>query len=165
MDEALRVELVREIRDCLEKTWGLDDAALSAADARRVQLAAVLLMVAVVRADREDRHDEHQALERAVERALSLRGEEVGVLVRAAEEAMDQGFSFVSVVTRISRRCTIDQKRRLVEALWRIAFSDAELAGQEEYLVRKIAEQLGLGTADLVETKVRAREAFLREDL
>jgi uncharacterized tellurite resistance protein B-like protein len=52
-----------------------------------------------------------------------------------------------------------------LEALWRIAFADAELAGQEEYLVRKIALQLGLSTADLVETKVRAREEFLREDL
>ncbi len=53
----------------------------------------------------------------------------------------------------------------LVEALWRIAFADAELAGQEEYLVRKIAGQLHLTTADLVETKVRAREGFLEEDL
>jgi hypothetical protein len=31
--------------------------------------------------------------------------------------------------------------------------------------VRKIAIQLGLTTADLVETKVRAREGFLRDDL
>ena len=31
--------------------------------------------------------------------------------------------------------------------------------------MRKIAGQLGLTTADLVETKVRAREDFLREDL
>jgi hypothetical protein len=35
----------------------------------------------------------------------------------------------------------------------------------QEYLVRKIAGRLGLSTADLVETKVRAREDFLREDL
>ena len=31
--------------------------------------------------------------------------------------------------------------------------------------MRKIAGQLGLSTADLVETKVRAREDFLREEL
>ena len=35
----------------------------------------------------------------------------------------------------------------------------------EEYLVRKIAGQLGLSTADLVETKIRAREDFLKEEL
>ena len=52
-----------------------------------------------------------------------------------------------------------------MEALWRIAFADAELAGHEEYLVRKIAGKLNLTSADLVETKVRAREKFLEEDL
>jgi len=110
-------------------------------------------------------NDEHRALESAVERALGLHGNEARVLVRAAEEAMDEGISFVGVVDRIARRCTPAQRRQLVEALWRIAFADAELAGQEEYLVRKVAERLGLGTADLVETKVRAREEFLREEL
>jgi uncharacterized tellurite resistance protein B-like protein len=42
-----------------------------------------------------------------------------------------------------------------------LAFADAELVGHEEYFVRKVAESLGLTTADLVETKVQAREAFL----
>jgi len=166
VDERLRGELVREIREVLADTWAGEEAESLAGTAdRRVQLAAVLLMVSVVRADFEDRHDEHRALESAVERALGLHGNEARVLVRAAEEAMDEGISFVGVVDRIARRCTPAQRRQLVEALWRIAFADAELAGQEEYLVRKVAERLGLGTADLVETKVRAREEFLREEL
>jgi len=84
--------------------------------------------------------------------------------VRAAEEALELGVRFPAVLERLSRECSIDQKRGLVESLWRIAFADAELAGHEEYLVRKIAGQLGLTTADLVETKVRAREDFLREE-
>jgi uncharacterized tellurite resistance protein B-like protein len=163
MDERLRAELVREIREFLEDTWtrepdgGLGD--------RRVQLAAALLMVCVVRADFEDRHDEHRALERAVERALGVSGHDAPLLVRAAEAAMNEGLAFPVVVDRIAGRCTTPEKRHLVEALWRIAFSDAELAAQEEYLVRKVAERLGLSTADLVETKIRAREAFLGEDL
>jgi uncharacterized tellurite resistance protein B-like protein len=165
VDERLRAELVREIREFLSEAWARDEPDAAAAGDRRVQLSAVLLMVSVLRADSEDRHDEHRALEAAVERALGLEGEGARALVRAAEEAMDEGVSFAAVVGLIARRCTVAQKRHLVEALWRIAFADAELAGQEEYLVRKVAEQLGLGTADLVETKIRAREAFLREEL
>jgi len=48
--------------------------------------------------------------------------------------------------------------------MWQLAFADAELAGQEEYFVRKVAGSLGLTTADLVETKILAREAFLSSD-
>ncbi|HXK09657.1 MAG TPA: TerB family tellurite resistance protein [Vicinamibacteria bacterium] len=166
MDESQRTELVREIRDFIEEEWprAASDAAAMITE-RGLQIAAAVLMVCVVRADLECRQDEHRALVRGLARALGLAGDEASVVVRAAEESLDRGVLFPAVLARLSERCSVDQKRRLVEWLWRIAFADAELAGHEEYLVRKIAGQLGLGTADLVETKVRAREDFLREDL
>jgi uncharacterized tellurite resistance protein B-like protein len=166
MDERLRAELVREIRDFLDGRW--PKAAVDGSGViteRRLQLAAAVLMVSLVRADLESRQDEHRVLERGLARALALREDEAAMVVRAAEEALDQGVRFPAVLSRLSRDCSSEQKRGLVESLWRIAFADAELAGHEEYLVRKIAGQLGLTTADLVETKVRAREEFLREDL
>jgi uncharacterized tellurite resistance protein B-like protein len=165
MDETLRAELVREIRDFLESQWPpAADGAVAITD-RRLQLAAAVLMVSVVRVDHESRQDEHRALETAITRALDLPEDQAAIVVRAAEEAIARGARFPLVLDRLARECSDGQKRRLVEALWRIAFADAELAGHEEYLVRKIAVQLGLTTADLVETKVRAREEFLRRDL
>ncbi len=98
-------------------------------------------------------------------RSLGLPDDQADVVVRAAEEAIARGARFPLVLDRLARACSTGQKHQLVEALWRIAFADAELAGHEEYLVRKIAVQLGLSTADLVETKVRAREELLRRDL
>jgi uncharacterized tellurite resistance protein B-like protein len=166
VDEKLRAELVREITEFLDRHW--PDAAAdgsAAITARQLQLAAAVLMVCVVRADRSSRQDEHRVLERALGRALALGAEEAAMVVRSAEEKIARGDSFAQTLARLDAGCTPEQKRRLVEALWRIAFADAELAGEEEYLVRKIAGKLGLSTADLVETKVRAREAFLREDL
>lgn len=166
MDESLRAELVREIQDFLESQWprAAGDGTAVITD-RRLQLAAAVLMVSVVRADHESRQDEHRVLARAVSRALDLPEEQAAVVVRAAEEAVDRGVSFAAVLERLSGSCSLEQKRHLVERLWRIAYADAELAGHEEYLVRKIAGQLRLSSADLVETKVRAREGFLREDL
>jgi uncharacterized tellurite resistance protein B-like protein len=165
MDQSLRAELVREIQDFLDCQWPpAADAAVTITD-RRLQLAAAVLMVGVVRADFESRQDEHRVLERSLTRALDLADDEATVVVHAAEEAIARGVRFPVVLDRLARECPAGQKHRLVEWLWRIAFADAELAGHEEYLVRKIAVQLGLSTADLVETKVRAREDFLREDL
>jgi uncharacterized tellurite resistance protein B-like protein len=164
MDENLRAELVREIRDFLDDRWPRAAEAALITE-KRLQLAAAVLMVSVVRADLESRQDEHRALERGLARALDLAEDEAAMVVRAAEEAIERGVRFPAVLARLSRDCSAGQKRALVESLWRIAFADAELAGHEEYLVRKIAGQLGLSTADLVETKVRAREDFLREDL
>ena len=166
MDAHLKDELIREIQEFIDRKWPreVSDGA-STITARRLQLASAVLMVSVVRADLESRQDEHRALERAVGRALDLHADAAALVVRVAEEAVDRGVSFAAVLVRLQQECTLDQKRELVESLWRIAFSDAELAGHEEYLVRKIAAQLGLSTADLVETKVRAREDFLEDEL
>jgi uncharacterized tellurite resistance protein B-like protein len=166
MDDRLRSELARELQAFLGDSWtrAAADAAATISD-RRLQLAAAVLMVSLVRSDRENHHDEHRALESALPRALGLDSEAAALVVRSAEDAIDAGLSFPATVARLARDCSLDQKKRLVETLWRIAFSDAELTGGEEYLVRKIALKLGLGTADLVETKVRAREAFLDEEL
>ena len=166
MDESLRAELVREIQDFLDQQWpqAVSDGTATIT-ARRLQLASAVLMVGVVRADFESRQDEHRVLERSLSRALDLHEEEAAIVVRVAEEALARGVSFAALLAQLARECSMGQKRQLVESLWRIAYADAELAGHEEYLVRKIAGQLGLSTADLVETKVSAREDFLREDL
>jgi uncharacterized tellurite resistance protein B-like protein len=165
MDESLRAELVREIQRFLDDQWPPAADGAVAITERRLQLAAAVLMVSVVRADFESRQDEHRVLERGLARALDLPEDDAAVVVRVAEEAIARGVRFPAVLARLARDCSAAQKLRLVEWLWRIAFADAELAGHEEYLVRKVAGQLGLSTADLVETKVRAREGFVREDL
>lgn len=162
MDERLRSELVREITDFLEKNWpqATREGSVTITD-QQLRLAAAVLMVSVVRVDRASRQDEHRALERAVGRALDLDPEAAAVVVRAAEDATARGASFAGSLQRLQAGCSTEQKKRLVESLWQIAFADAELAGHEEYLVRKIAGKLNLTTADLMETKIRARERFL----
>jgi uncharacterized tellurite resistance protein B-like protein len=166
VDERLKAELVREIKEFLDREWpkAVTEGSATISE-RRLQLASAVLMVSVVRADLESRQDEHHALQRAVGRALDLHEEAAALVVRVAEEALAQGISFGALLQQIESECSLDQKRQLVESLWRIAFADAELAGHEEYLVRKVANKIGLSTADLVETKVRAREDFLRDGL
>jgi uncharacterized tellurite resistance protein B-like protein len=166
MDESLRADLVRDVQELLDGDWpaATADGATVIGDSR-LRLAAAVLMVGVARADFETRVEELRTLEKAVSRALGLPEELAAVVARCAGDALDRGAIFPVVLARLARECSAAQKRTLVEWLWRIAFADAELAGHEEYLVRKISGVLGLTTADLVETKVRAREDFLREEL
>lgn len=139
-------------------------AALPEPDEAQIKAAVAVLMVLVVRADVEVRHDEHRALARTLQRVLGLSEREAQALVRHGEDDVARDVLFRDVVAVLAR-CQPDVKKKVVHALWRVAFADAELEGREEYLVRKIAEHLGLSTADLVETKLRAREEFLKDGL
>lgn len=133
-------------------------------DDQQFRAAVAVLLVDVVLADGQIRHDEHRALGHALQRVLGLSEAQADALLRRGEEEMARSLSFRDVVQVVSR-CSDDVKKKVVHALWRVAFADAELQGNEEYLVRKIAEHIGLKTADLVETKLRAREEFIREEL
>lgn len=130
-----------------------------------LQMAAAALMVCVVRADLTSTQDEHRVLEKAIGRTIGVDQPTAARVVRVAEERLGSQASFADFLRLLNHGCNDEEKKRLLEALWRIAFADAELQGHEEYLVRKVAEQLHLSTADLVETKVRARETFLAEDI
>jgi uncharacterized tellurite resistance protein B-like protein len=130
----------------------------------QVKAAVAVLAVQVLRADREVRHDEHRALSHALQRVLGLDEAQADALVRHGEDDVAKGVAFADVIG-VLRRCGDDVRKKVVHTLWRVAFADAELAGQEEYLVRKVAEHLGLTPADLVETKLRAREEFLEDEL
>ena len=118
MDERLKAELVREIKEFLDREWpkAVTEGSATISE-RRLQLASAVLMVSVVRADLESRQDEHHALQRAVGRALDLHEEAAALVVRVAEEALAQGISFGALLQQIESECSLDQKRQLVESL------------------------------------------------
>jgi uncharacterized tellurite resistance protein B-like protein len=163
--ERLRAALLQEVRDFLESQFQGPHALRRPDPDWELQLAAAVLMVSLLRADHESRQDEHRALERGLRRVFRLGDDDATRLLRRAEEALAMGVGLADVVQVVDEASTLEQRKRIVQTLWRVAYADAELQGHEEYLVRKIADLLQLSTADLIETKVSAREAFLKEDL
>lgn len=127
---------------------------------RRLDVAAAALLIETTRADHEITDDERLAVTRAIQKALGLSGTETAELIRLAEHEVRQSVPLHEFARLVERRFSHEQKLRLLQALWQVAFSDAELEAHEEYLVRKVAELLNLGRADLVEAKIRAREEF-----
>ena len=163
--EKLRAALLQEVRDFLASEFEGPQPPRRPDPDWELQLAAAVLMICLLRADRESRQDEHRALERGLRRVFRLGEDASARLLRRAEETLAMGVGLADVVQVVDEASSLEQRKRIVETLWRVAYADAELQGHEEYLVRKIADLLQLTTADLIETKVRAREAFLKEDL
>ena len=123
-----------------------------------LQVATTILFLQIIASDHESRRDEFESLNRAVADVLGFTGDEASVLIRVAEEKIRTPFA--DLLNAVSKRCSVQQKKKLVRNLWALAFADAELVGQEEYLVRKVSESIGLSNADLIEAKIDAREAF-----
>jgi uncharacterized tellurite resistance protein B-like protein len=127
---------------------------------RRLQLAAAVLIIEMTRADFEIKEEERQAVTDAVARILGLTPEETKTIVQLAEKQVERSVPLHLFAHLIDKEFSLDQKKLLVEQMWRVAFSDAEILAHEEYLVRKVSGLLHLPLADFLEAKIRARDAF-----
>lgn len=157
--ESALLSAIREFFEARESTVEPLPEEGDSVSGRRLQLATAILFLQMIAADRESKHDEHQALIRAVSTSLRIDGRDAVTLIRLAEKHVKTPLP--QLVKALRERCTPVQLKSVVTSLWQLAFADADLAGHEEYFVRKIAQSLGLSTADLVETKILAREAFM----
>lgn len=126
----------------------------------RIRLATAVLVVEITRADFEISTQERQAILDALQHALQLSPEETAKLAGAARDQAKRPPKLHEYAELVDRWCSPAQKKRIVEALWRVAFADAELLAHEEYLVRKVSELLHVSRGDFIEAKIRAREAF-----
>lgn len=152
--DALRTDMLEAVTQFFEKRL------CAATPERQLQLATAALFIEMARADFEIKPDEQKAVSRAVERALDLSPEETTEIVRLAAEEVEASTSLHEFTRLIDENFSKEQKKRVVKLLWQVAFSDAELQGHEEYLVRKIADRLHLEKADFLVAKIQARDDF-----
>jgi uncharacterized tellurite resistance protein B-like protein len=132
-------------------------------DTRQAYAAAAVVLVLMLHADGRVRKEELVALRRVLGRVLGLDPTDVLRFMQIGEKGFDVQVSLIRILEILDTQCSVELKKKVVHGLWRIAFADAELEAHEEYLVRKISKQLHLTMADLVETKIKAREEALRD--
>lgn len=126
---------------------------------RALQLATAALLVEVSRADHEIKDEERRVIGDAVRKTFNLSEHDTEVLIRLAEEEAQTATSTHQFTHLIDKHFSTDQKVRIVELLWRVAFADATKDRHEEHLIRRIADLLHVPHREFIDAKLRARDA------
>ncbi len=135
------------------------EAAQPSPEAREhgLRLAAAALLFEIVRADDEIREEERTVVGASIQGTFGLAQEEAEELMRLAEEEARDATSLYEFTHLIDKAFSPEQKKRVVELLWLVAFADGEKHAHEEHLVRKIAGLLHVPHPDFINAKIRAR--------
>jgi uncharacterized tellurite resistance protein B-like protein len=128
-----------------------------------LQLATAALFIEMMRADTKTGDDEQQAITRSLQKKFSLSNDETHALIRLAEEKVHASTGYYEFTSLINKGFTYEQKVKVVEYLWEVAFADAELDKHEEHMVRKIADLIYVKHKDFINTKLRVRDKRLSE--
>ena len=146
--------VLKSVRDFFDRNIAQDTAP---AERRGVELATAALLVEVVRSDAGITPSEQQAVMRAVREKFNLAEDEAQTLFKLAEEEVRTANDYYQFTSLINRHFDQQQKQRVIELMWRVAYADAELAAHENHVLRRIAELLHVTHGDYIAAKMRAQ--------
>lgn len=131
-------------------------------DQHRLQVATGALLVEMMRTDVECTEGERAVVLGALRDKFELTEEETHELMELAEAEADDAIDHYQFTSLIKTGFSQEQKRKVVEYLWAVAYADANVDKHEEYLVRKIANLIGVSHKEFIEAKLRVRDGGLQ---
>jgi len=126
-------------------------------DPLRLATAAVLLETAY--ADGEFTPAEDGDVVGYLQGTFGLAADEARELVGAANELRNRTIDHFALTNFIRKNTPLQDRIDIVKTMWRVVYSDGKLTDYENYLVRKLADLLGLEHHVMID----AKSAVLRE--
>jgi uncharacterized tellurite resistance protein B-like protein len=126
----------------------------------KLQLATVVLFLEMMYMDDKVDPKEQDVILSLVHQNFSLTAEQATSLIELAEQQRKQATDYFQFTSLINKEYSLEQKVRLIESLWKIAFIDGVLDMNEEYLVRKIADLLHVPHTAFIMAKNRLGPAI-----
>jgi uncharacterized tellurite resistance protein B-like protein len=129
------------------------------AEARYIAAFAYLLS-RVAHADHEVTEAEHASVARALVEHAELAPDRAAIVTALATSQMIhvRGTEDYRVTQEFARIATREQKRALLDGLFAVGAADASIVTIEDNEIRRIASEIGLEHADVVEIRARYRD-------
>ena len=124
---------------------------------RHLQVAVAALLHEARRADYHQGDDEYDVALHALGDMFGLTGEQCAAVLEEGRARAEQLTSFYAPVTVIKRDFSLEERVRLVEHLWRVAYANGQLDPYEDHYVRKIAHLLYVPNTQSMLARNRAR--------
>ena len=120
-----------------------------------LHLATAMLLLEVSRADFDVHDDELAVVVELLQGQFAFNDEEAAELVELATRESEESLSLHPFLRLLNENFDAEQKFRVIEDLWQVAYADGRLDKYEEYQVRRIAELLYVSHSDFIRAKHR----------
>lgn len=107
-----------------------------------LQLATAVMLVEVMRADASFHAGEREAVRAALREKFQLHDDEAARLGELAESTAREATDLFGFTSRINDRFSAEQKLRMVELMWVVAYADGRLSEHERHVMWRIADLL-----------------------
>lgn len=123
-----------------------------------IRIATCALFLEMSNIDGEFSKRERENIISIMKKYYDLSDEYVVALLEASHEEVKGSIDLWQFTNLINQNYSMEEKLRIIEAIWRVAYTDGKLDKHEDYLVHKLAKLLRLSHKQLIEAKVKVKK-------
>jgi len=151
--------MITRLKIFFEQHLTVVNASSEEAIEQRLQLASAVLLLDVAQADRDYSEQEKEKIRQAISSKFSLSDNDIHNLMELADAKSNDATDYHQFTSLLNKEFSVEQKIRLIELMWQVAYADGELDPHEDHFIRKISELFYLRHNELLSARERARKA------
>jgi uncharacterized tellurite resistance protein B-like protein len=151
--------MLRQLKDLFDAIAGPAQGAGTqpAHTGHQLHLATAVLLVEVMRADPQLGAQERDAVIAGLRSRFALADDELDVLFDLAHDTARTANDFFRFTNTLNERFSHDEKIRMVESMWSVAFADGHLDVHENATISRVAGLLHVTHGEYIAAKLRAK--------
>ncbi len=125
-----------------------------------ISVATCALLLEMSYIDGEFDEAERQRLLSVLSHGYGLDREHARVLLETSKKELEGSVDLWRFASVINKHYSIEEKMRIIETAWEIAYADGRLDKHEDYMAHKMAGLLRLSHKQLIEAKLKVKERY-----
>lgn len=138
-------------KDTLDTTPQLLD------EQERIQIATCVILLEIAKSDDEFSSIEKTTIEAILKKEFRISEEAIEELMEIAKTKREESIDLWEFTNLINKNYSKEEKKKIVEAAWKVIYADDKLDSYEDHLVHKLGRLLRLDHSDLIEAKMKIK--------
>ena len=122
--------------------------------------ACAALLIETALADKVFNIEEIDSMKKTLREVYAIDEKDLDELINESQKKVSESTSLYEYTRLINDLCDYQDKLKLINNLWTIAFADKHLDKYEEYLIRKISDLLHVSHSDFIQQKLNVKESL-----
>ena len=122
----------------------------------RVYPATCAILLELANIDGEFSNTEREHIITVFKKDYNLPEEDILELIASSEKELKESIDLWQFTNLINQNFSLEEKIRIMETVWKVAYSDGSLDENEDYLAHKVANLLRLNHKQLIDAKLKA---------
>ena len=141
-----------------KKIFQTDESKDPVVDDKTSTKACIALLLETSMADEILDESELMTLKRTLQKDFQINEDEIDELIDLSKENVEDSTSLYEFTRDINDNFDANERVKLIESMWKIAYADGNVDKYEEHIIRKVSNLIYVAHSDFIKAKLSAKE-------